>query len=94
LELQSQEQQHIKQGWSLLAALHCVLLPELVDKVTYCPPRIELLARRLVSGFLIITSGAQDSSTHNLTPLTIIRHHHHHHLSLGCCYLPNQVARG
>ena len=36
----------IKQGWSLLAALHCVLLPELVGGVNYQSPQLEMLARR------------------------------------------------
>lgn len=45
-EALANEQAQIRQGWSLVAALHCVLLPELVDKQTYKPPKIELLARR------------------------------------------------
>ncbi|CAG9537565.1 unnamed protein product [Cercopithifilaria johnstoni] len=37
----------LKQGWSLIAALHCCLLPDLIKpKSIYCPPRIELLAKR------------------------------------------------
>lgn len=32
-EIFTQQQAQIKQGWSLLATLHCVLLP---DKVKYC----------------------------------------------------------
>lgn len=50
LETLLAEQAQIKQGWSLLAAMHCVLLPELVSKHAvdepYQSPRIELLARR------------------------------------------------
>lgn len=52
------EQAQIKQGWSLLAALHCVLLPELVNKSSYCPPRIELLARRSANVFCSVNCGA------------------------------------
>lgn len=33
-------------GWSLLAALHCVLLPDLLGSVHYKPPYLEMLARR------------------------------------------------
>ncbi len=44
-------------GWSLLAALHCVLLPDLLGSTLYKPPHMEMLARRWqdrcleVSGF-------------------------------------------
>ncbi|PIK62144.1 putative WD repeat-containing protein 7 isoform X3 [Apostichopus japonicus] len=40
------EQASIKQGWSLLAALHCVLLPDMLGSVSYKPPYLEMLARR------------------------------------------------
>ena len=40
------QQSQIKQGWSLLAALHCVLLPELVGPGNYISPLLEMLARR------------------------------------------------
>lgn len=39
-------QSQIKQGWSLLAALHCVLLPELIGTEHYKAPQLEMLARR------------------------------------------------
>jgi len=39
-------QAQFKQGWSLLAAHHCVLLPELVDSSNYFSPQLEMLARR------------------------------------------------
>lgn len=48
-ELIYTQQAHIKQGWSLLATLHCVLLP---DKVVqngskfFKRPQIEMMARR------------------------------------------------
>ena len=45
-ELDATQQAMIKQGWSLLAALHCVLLPDLIGKVHYRPPQLEMLARR------------------------------------------------
>ena len=40
------QQSQIKQGWSLLAALHCVLLPELVGPGNFISPLLEMLARR------------------------------------------------
>jgi hypothetical protein len=40
------QQAQFKQGWSLLAAHHCVLLPELVDSGQYFSPQLEMLARR------------------------------------------------
>ena len=40
------QQSQIKQGWSLLAALHCVLLPELVGHGNFISPLLEMLARR------------------------------------------------
>ncbi|XP_077994081.1 WD repeat-containing protein 7-like isoform X2 [Glandiceps talaboti] len=40
------QQAQIKQGWSLLAALHCVLLPDLLGSTYFKPPLLELLARR------------------------------------------------
>lgn len=39
-------QAQIKQGWSLLAALHCVLLPEMVGSENIKSPQLEMLARR------------------------------------------------
>lgn len=45
-EVQATLQAQIKQGWSLLAALHCVLLPELVGPDNYQCPQLEMLARR------------------------------------------------
>ena len=35
-----------KQGWSLLAALHCVLLPDLVGTKFFKPTLLEMLAKR------------------------------------------------
>uniref|UniRef100_A0A8C5B4D9 WD repeat domain 7 n=1 Tax=Gadus morhua TaxID=8049 RepID=A0A8C5B4D9_GADMO len=37
-------QAQIKQGWSQLAAMHCVMLPDLLGK--FRPPLLEMLARR------------------------------------------------
>lgn len=42
----SNTQQEIKQGWSVLAALHCVLLPELVRSSNFKKPLVDVLARR------------------------------------------------
>ncbi|CAJ0578746.1 unnamed protein product, partial [Mesorhabditis spiculigera] len=54
------EKQQMKQGWSLLAAMHCVLLPDNVrPKSSYAAPRIELLARRWQDGCLEIREAAQ-----------------------------------
>uniref|UniRef100_A0A1I7XSF6 WD_REPEATS_REGION domain-containing protein n=1 Tax=Heterorhabditis bacteriophora TaxID=37862 RepID=A0A1I7XSF6_HETBA len=54
------ERQQIKQGWSLLAALHCVLLPDHVrPKSSYAAPRIELLARRWQDSCVEIREAAQ-----------------------------------
>lgn len=39
-------QAQIKQGWSLLAALHCVLLPERVNTPNFKHPLVEMLVRR------------------------------------------------
>lgn len=40
------EQAQTKQGWSLLATLHCVLLPELMGREHIRPAKLEMLARR------------------------------------------------
>lgn len=40
------QQSQIKQGWSLKAALHCVLLPEMVGSEYLKAPQLEMLARR------------------------------------------------
>ncbi|CAJ0941220.1 unnamed protein product, partial [Mesorhabditis belari] len=56
----SGERQQMKQGWSLLAAMHCVMLPDNVrPKSSYAAPRIELLARRWQDGCLEIREAAQ-----------------------------------
>ncbi|CAG5131600.1 unnamed protein product, partial [Candidula unifasciata] len=53
------ESDSIKQGWSLLAALHCVLLPELVGPEHYQSPQLEMLARRWQDRCLEIREAAQ-----------------------------------
>ncbi|XP_041377022.1 WD repeat-containing protein 7-like isoform X4 [Gigantopelta aegis] len=53
------QQAQIKQGWSLLAALHCVLLPELVGATHYHSPQLEMLARRWQDRCLEIREAAQ-----------------------------------
>lgn len=48
-EIITTQQAHIKQGWSLLATLHCVLLPDKVvqnGSKTFKRPQIEMMARR------------------------------------------------
>uniref|UniRef100_A0A8C5HQN0 WD repeat domain 7 n=1 Tax=Gouania willdenowi TaxID=441366 RepID=A0A8C5HQN0_GOUWI len=39
-------QSQIKQGWSQLAAMHCVMLPDLLGLDKFRPPLLEMLARR------------------------------------------------
>ncbi|XP_030827791.1 WD repeat-containing protein 7 isoform X2 [Strongylocentrotus purpuratus] len=53
------EQAQIKQGWSLLAALHCVLLPDLLGSVHYKPPYLEMLARRWQDRCLEVRAASQ-----------------------------------
>lgn len=53
------QQSQIKQGWSLLAALHCVLLPEMVGSTSIQPPQLEMLARRWQDRCLEIREAAQ-----------------------------------
>ncbi|XP_021343235.1 WD repeat-containing protein 7-like isoform X1 [Mizuhopecten yessoensis] len=53
------QQSQIKQGWSLLAALHCVLLPEMVGSSSIQPPQLEMLARRWQDRCLEIREAAQ-----------------------------------
>lgn len=52
-ELYTQQQAQIKQGWSLLATLHCVLLP---DKVFSSPVAVLVI-------FLLISGGRQRRET-------------------------------
>ena len=52
-------QAQIKQGWSLLAALHCVLLPEIVGSDSIKSPQLEMLARRWQDRCLEIREAAQ-----------------------------------
>lgn len=58
-EEQTMAQAQVKQGWSLLAALHCVLLPELVGPTHYQHPQLEMLARRWQDRCLEIREAAQ-----------------------------------
>uniref|UniRef100_A0A1I7VUE0 WD repeat-containing protein 7 n=1 Tax=Loa loa TaxID=7209 RepID=A0A1I7VUE0_LOALO len=62
----------LKQGWSLIAALHCCLLPDLIKpKNIYCPPRIELLAKRWQDQCLEVRMAAQALLTRELTRLSV-----------------------
>ena len=45
-EADATQQAQTKQGWSLLATLHCVLLPDLIGQRHFKPPLLEMLARR------------------------------------------------
>lgn len=42
----SQQRAEEKAGWSLVAALHCCLLPEMMRGFMYRPPLLHILARR------------------------------------------------
>ncbi|XP_076337758.1 WD repeat-containing protein Rbcn-3B isoform X2 [Tachypleus tridentatus] len=53
------QQAQIKQGWSLLAALHCVLLPDLVKSCNYRGLEVEILARRWQDRCLEVREAAQ-----------------------------------
>uniref|UniRef100_A0A8V5GX07 WDR72-like alpha-solenoid domain-containing protein n=1 Tax=Melopsittacus undulatus TaxID=13146 RepID=A0A8V5GX07_MELUD len=46
-------------GWSQLAALHCVMLPDLLDPITFRPPLLEMLARRWQDRCLEVREAAQ-----------------------------------
>ena len=49
-EIYTAQQAQIKQGWSLLATLHCVLLPDKIVSQggvkTFKRPQVEMMARR------------------------------------------------
>uniref|UniRef100_A0A8B9J163 WD repeat domain 7 n=1 Tax=Amazona collaria TaxID=241587 RepID=A0A8B9J163_9PSIT len=52
-------QGQIKQGWSQLAAMHCVMLPDLLGLDKFCPPLLEMLARRWQDRCLEVREAAQ-----------------------------------
>ncbi|XP_043930841.1 WD repeat-containing protein 7 isoform X2 [Protopterus annectens] len=52
-------QGQIKQGWSQLAAMHCVMLPDLLGLENFRPPLLEMLARRWQDRCLEIREAAQ-----------------------------------
>ncbi|XP_061211598.1 WD repeat-containing protein 7 [Neopsephotus bourkii] len=52
-------QGHIKQGWSQLAAMHCVMLPDLLGPSAFRPPLLEMLARRWQDRCLEVREAAQ-----------------------------------
>ncbi|GLH07771.1 uncharacterized protein GBIM_13199 [Gryllus bimaculatus] len=61
-ELWTAQQAQIKQGWSLLATLHCVLLPDKVAAAgsrTFKRPQVEMLARRWQHHCLEVREAAQ-----------------------------------
>lgn len=67
---QNPDRQQIKQGWSLVAALHCVLLPDHVrPRSSYAPPSIEMLVRRWQDSCLEIREAAQALLIRELTRL-------------------------
>ncbi|XP_076178195.1 WD repeat-containing protein Rbcn-3B isoform X2 [Ptiloglossa arizonensis] len=62
-EMYTVQQAQIKQGWSLLATLHCVLLPDKVaaqgGAETFKRPQVEMMARRWQHQCLEIREAAQ-----------------------------------
>ncbi|KAM9450708.1 WD repeat-containing protein 7 [Clarias gariepinus] len=52
-------QSQIKQGWSQLAAMHCVMLPDLLGLDNFRPPLLEMLARRWQDRCLEVREAAQ-----------------------------------
>ncbi|XP_076382354.1 WD repeat-containing protein Rbcn-3B isoform X9 [Megalopta genalis] len=62
-EMYTAQQAQIKQGWSLLATLHCVLLPDKVTAQggakTFKRPQVEMMARRWQHQCLEIREAAQ-----------------------------------
>ncbi|XP_041091656.1 WD repeat-containing protein 7-like isoform X2 [Polyodon spathula] len=52
-------QGQIKQGWSQLAAMHCVMLPDLLGLDKFQPPLLEMLARRWQDRCLEVREAAQ-----------------------------------
>ncbi|XP_073199708.1 WD repeat-containing protein 7 isoform X2 [Lepidochelys kempii] len=52
-------QGQIKQGWSQLAAMHCVMLPDLLGLEKFRPPLLEMLARRWQDRCLEVREAAQ-----------------------------------
>ncbi|XP_066603881.1 WD repeat-containing protein 7 isoform X7 [Prorops nasuta] len=62
-EIYTVQQAQIKQGWSLLATLHCVLLPDKViaqgGTKTFKRPQVEMMARRWQHQCLEIREAAQ-----------------------------------
>ncbi|XP_060822866.1 WD repeat-containing protein 7 isoform X14 [Bombus pascuorum] len=62
-EIYTAQQAQIKQGWSLLATLHCVLLPDKIvsqgSVKTFKRPQVEMMARRWQHQCLEIREAAQ-----------------------------------
>ncbi|KAL3108643.1 hypothetical protein niasHT_015565 [Heterodera trifolii] len=66
--LPENECQQIRQGWSNVAALHCVLLPEMIrPSDAYATPRIDLLARKWQDNCIEIRDAAQALLIRELT---------------------------
>uniref|UniRef100_A0A7E4VMZ0 WD_REPEATS_REGION domain-containing protein n=1 Tax=Panagrellus redivivus TaxID=6233 RepID=A0A7E4VMZ0_PANRE len=54
------EGQQIKEGWSAVAAMHCVMLPELITApLQFAPPKVDLLARRWQDSCMDIRDASQ-----------------------------------
>ncbi|MFH4974008.1 hypothetical protein AB6A40_000717 [Gnathostoma spinigerum] len=67
---QREKESQVRQGWSLLTALHCCVLPDLIKpKASYCSPRIELLARRWQDRCIEVRLAAQALLTREMNRL-------------------------
>ncbi|KAI6240020.1 hypothetical protein M3Y99_00485600 [Aphelenchoides fujianensis] len=68
-----QETQAIRQGWSHLASMHCVLLPETIRPPdSYAAPQIELLARRWQDSCAEIRDASQALLIRELDRMTAV----------------------
>ncbi|KAI6215429.1 hypothetical protein M3Y94_00384300 [Aphelenchoides besseyi] len=68
-----QETQAIRQGWSHLASMHCVLLPETIrPPESYAAPQIELLARRWQDSCAEIRDASQALLIRELDRMTAV----------------------
>uniref|UniRef100_A0A3P9JZM8 WD repeat domain 7 n=1 Tax=Oryzias latipes TaxID=8090 RepID=A0A3P9JZM8_ORYLA len=59
LSLTFSERVHVSSGWSQLAAMHCVMLPDLLGLDKFRPPLLEMLARRWQDRCLEVREAAQ-----------------------------------
>lgn len=53
---------HLLIGWSQLAAMHCVMLPDLLGLERFRPPLLEMLARRWQDRCLEVRSSDKEDT--------------------------------